>query len=94
MLHQMASNNYLLFVCIGIIAGWIVGEFRQGEGYGIAGNAVIGILGAIVGGFMSEYLDLMQSIEVNFPLVVQPAVSAIIGSGVLLFCLDRLGVKT
>jgi len=94
MLYELAYNDVLLFICIGIVTGWVVGEFRQGEGYGLLGNAVIGVMGALVGGFLIDRFELMRLHELGFPLFVQTTASAIIGSAVLLFCLDRLGVKT
>jgi len=83
-----------MFVCIGIVAGWVVGEMRRGEGYGLLGNACIGILGALLGGYLLERFELFNLVQFGFPVVVQTVISAVIGAGLLLFCLDRLGMKT
>ena len=53
------SLIYSLFV--GALAGWLAGKILKGRGFGIVGNVVVGILGALVGqlllgitGFRSE----------------------------------------
>ena len=38
--------------CVGLVAGWATGKIPKGSGYGALADIVIGILGAIVGGFL------------------------------------------
>ena len=46
------------YIIIGAIAGWIAGKLVKGGGSGILMNIVIGIIGALVGGFLlSFFLD-------------------------------------
>ena len=94
MLFGFQMTDFLMFVCIGVLAGWIVGELRQGEGYGLFGNAIIGILCALFGGFLFEHYEVVNLVNIGFPPVMQTALSAVVGAGILLFCLDRLGMKT
>ncbi len=42
--------NFILFLIIGSIAGWIAGRVMKGRGFGIIGTLVGGIIGALVGG--------------------------------------------
>ncbi len=42
----------ILFLVIGAIAGWIAGKVMKGRGFGLAGNLVVGVLGAFAGGFL------------------------------------------
>ena len=42
----------LSWIVLGLVAGWLAGQFMQG-GYGLVGDVVLGIVGAIVGGFIS-----------------------------------------
>nr|MDT0527055.1 GlsB/YeaQ/YmgE family stress response membrane protein [Streptomyces sp. DSM 41633] len=43
---------------IGAIAGWIAGKIVEGGGQGILMNIVIGVIGALIGGFLlSFFLD-------------------------------------
>jgi uncharacterized membrane protein YeaQ/YmgE (transglycosylase-associated protein family) len=43
----------LAWLIVGLIAGWLAGEVMKGSGYGPLGNILVGILGALVGGFLA-----------------------------------------
>ena len=40
------------WICVGLVAGWATGKILKGSGYGALADIVIGILGALVGGFL------------------------------------------
>ncbi|MDE3097369.1 MAG: GlsB/YeaQ/YmgE family stress response membrane protein [Chloroflexota bacterium] len=42
------------WIVVGSIAGWIAGRFMKGSGYGLFGDLALGIVGAIVGGWLFE----------------------------------------
>ena len=44
--------NILIFLIVGLIAGWLAGLIIRGEGYGPILNIGIGIVGAFVGGLV------------------------------------------
>jgi uncharacterized membrane protein YeaQ/YmgE (transglycosylase-associated protein family) len=46
----------LAWIIVGIIAGWLAGLVMRGSGYGIVGDMVLGIVGALVGGFLAGAL--------------------------------------
>ncbi|MDI6402213.1 GlsB/YeaQ/YmgE family stress response membrane protein [Balneolaceae bacterium ANBcel3] len=46
------------FLIIGMIAGWIAGLIMQGKGFGLIGNMIVGVLGALVGGYLFDLLDI------------------------------------
>jgi uncharacterized membrane protein YeaQ/YmgE (transglycosylase-associated protein family) len=68
-------------VLIGIAAGWIAGQATKGRGFGLAGNLVVGVLGAILGAFLMPLLHLKPE------GLVGQLVQATIGALVLLFLL-------
>ena len=37
------------FLLIGLCAGWLAGMFTNGRGFGVLGNMIIGVVGALVG---------------------------------------------
>jgi uncharacterized membrane protein YeaQ/YmgE (transglycosylase-associated protein family) len=43
----------LSWIIIGLIAGWLAGVVMRGSGYGILGDIVLGIIGALIGGFLA-----------------------------------------
>jgi uncharacterized membrane protein YeaQ/YmgE (transglycosylase-associated protein family) len=46
----------LAWILLGLVAGWLAGQFMRGGGYGVVGDIVLGIVGAIVGGFLASTL--------------------------------------
>ena len=50
--------NWLWFLLIGGLAGWLAGMLAQGRGFGILGNIVVGVIGALVGGFVFSLAGL------------------------------------
>ena len=52
------SVGWIGYIIIGAIAGWIAGKIVKGSGSGILMNIVIGVIGALIGGFLlSFFLD-------------------------------------
>ena len=52
----------LSWIVLGLIAGFLAGQFMKGGGYGLVGDIVLGIVGALVGGFLASTL---LGIDVN-----------------------------
>lgn len=46
--------SILLFLVIGLIAGWLAGLLVKGGGFGVIGDMVVGVLGALIGGLIFE----------------------------------------
>ena len=44
--------NVIFWLIIGALAGWIAGNLMRGGGFGLVGNIVVGIVGALVGGWV------------------------------------------
>jgi uncharacterized membrane protein YeaQ/YmgE (transglycosylase-associated protein family) len=44
------------WIVIGIISGWLAGLVMKGQGFGCLGNMIIGIIGALVGGWLAAAL--------------------------------------
>ncbi len=63
----------LSWIIVGLIAGWLAGAVMRGRGYGILGNIVIGIVGALIGGFLAGALfnmpDAVNGINVGSIIV-------------------------
>ena len=49
------------WICVGLVAGWATGKILKGSGYGALADIVIGILGAIVGGFVMRAIGFSGS---------------------------------
>ena len=48
----------LYWIVVGLIAGWLAGQFMKGGGYGVIADIVLGILGGIVGGWIFGLLGI------------------------------------
>ena len=57
----LTSVGWIGYIVIGAIAGWIAGMLMKGGGSGILMNIVIGVIGALLGGFLlSFFLDTAE----------------------------------
>lgn len=54
----MTLTSLVIWLLIGLVAGWIAGEVMKGDGFGLVGNIIVGIIGAIVGGFLLSAIGL------------------------------------
>ena len=75
--------NLIWWILVGLIAGWAAGKIMKGGGYGAAMDIVLGIVGAVVGGW------LMGVIGIQAGGFIGTIVVAIIGA-VFLIWLSRL----
>ena len=48
----------LMWILVGLIAGWLTGKIMKGSGYGFFVDILLGIAGALVGGFIANHLGL------------------------------------
>ena len=70
--------SIIAWILLGLIAGWLAGQFMRGGGYGIIGDIVLGIIGALVGGFLSSTLLGVDITGFNITSVVIAFVGAVI----------------
>lgn len=68
----------IIMLAIGAIAGWLAGQVMKGAGFGLVGNIVLGILGAIVAGFLLPNVLPLSGL-------VGQIISAAIGAIIILF---------
>jgi uncharacterized membrane protein YeaQ/YmgE (transglycosylase-associated protein family) len=50
--------HILVWIIIGILAGWLTGLVMRGRGYGLIGDLVIGLLGGLLGGWLFGFLGV------------------------------------
>ena len=44
--------DFLWFLIVGLIAGWLAGLLVKGGGFGLVGDLVVGVIGAFIGGYL------------------------------------------
>ncbi len=53
-----AHRGVIGWLIIGLLAGWLSGEVVRGKGFGCLGNVLLGLIGAVVGGWLFEQLHI------------------------------------
>ena len=75
----MSVEALLIWIIVGAVAGWLAGLIVRGFGFGLFGNIVVGILGAVIGSW------LFDTIGFSFTSgIVNEILTAMIGAVVLL----------
>ena len=79
-------QSLIVWLVIGAIAGWLAGQIMTGGGLGLVGNIIVGIVGAVVAGWLFPNL--------GFAFIANPwiaaIVNALIGAIIVLFVLGLL----
>ena len=73
------------WICVGLVAGWATGKLMKGGGYGALMDIVIGIAGAVMGGFLMRTLGFVGSGGFIYSVIV-----AVIGAVVLLWLIHMI----
>jgi len=81
----LEPGGLLMWLIVGLIAGWLAGQFMRGGGYGIIGDIVVGMIGAFVGGLLFGVFMPGSSVEFVGSIVV-----AFIGAILLIAILRTL----
>lgn len=50
--------DFLWFLLIGLVAGWLASQIMDSGGYGIVGDIVVGIVGSLIGGLLFRFLGI------------------------------------
>jgi uncharacterized membrane protein YeaQ/YmgE (transglycosylase-associated protein family) len=74
--------GFLWFLLIGLAAGWLAGRLMRGSSFGALGDIVVGVVGALLGGFLFRTFGLSIRGGLLGSLIV-----ATIGAVVLLYLL-------
>ena len=73
-------ERVIILLVTGAIAGWLSGLIVKGRGFGLLGNIVVGIIGAVLGTLILDVLNIHLSGE-----WIDDVARAVIGAIVLVF---------
>jgi uncharacterized membrane protein YeaQ/YmgE (transglycosylase-associated protein family) len=71
--------SIVAWLVVGVVAGWLAGLVVRGGGYGLVGDLITGVLGALFGGWLASVLfggDYITGI--NIPTILVAMIGAII----------------
>lgn len=54
----MGGHGIIAWILIGMIAGWLTGKIMKGSGFGFFMDMVVGLVGALIGGFLARAVGL------------------------------------
>jgi uncharacterized membrane protein YeaQ/YmgE (transglycosylase-associated protein family) len=79
--------NWIWAIIIGLLAGFLAGKVVKGHGFGLLGNLIVGVIGALVGGFIFTLIGIAPS------NLLGDLICSFVGAVVLLWLLGFVGGK-
>ena len=52
------GHGIIAWIIIGIVAGFLTGKIMKGSGYGAFMDMIVGLVGALIGGFIFSHLGM------------------------------------
>ncbi len=85
---NVTTDQIITWLIIGALAGFIVGLILKGrkKGFGFFTNLIIGLIGAVIGGFIFDLLNIRTGMG-KLVLSIDDLIAAIAGSFILLIIL-------
>lgn len=83
----MEPQSVIVWLIIGLIAGWLAGKVVHGSGFGIVGDMVVGIIGAVIAGWLLPRIGITGIVGQPF---LNAVIFAAIGAIILLVLLRLL----
>ncbi len=74
--------EFVWFIIVGLIAGWLAGVIMKGGGFGVVGDIIVGIIGALLGGWLFSTMGVSAGGGLIGSIIV-----ALIGAIILIFLL-------
>jgi uncharacterized membrane protein YeaQ/YmgE (transglycosylase-associated protein family) len=81
---QLDPGGLLVWIIVGLVAGFLASHFVKGGGYGLIGDLVVGLLGAVIGSFL---VGLFYHATVG---LLGSIIVAFIGAVILLFIVRQV----
>ena len=74
---QLSNEGILVILFVGLVAGWLAGKIVRGTGFGIIGDILVGIGGALIAAFLFPKLGIRLGSGLVAE-IIQSAIGAII----------------
>src|SRR5580704_10664811 len=55
------SHNFVSWLLLGLLAGWLAGKIARGRGFGCIGDIVLGLIGSVIGGWIFTQLGIVHT---------------------------------
>ena len=54
---HLSDERMIVILLVGVAAGWLIGKVVRGNGFGLVGDAAIGVVGALIGDWLVPRLN-------------------------------------
>ena len=54
----LQTQSLIVWLVIGLLAGWLAGKVTRGRGFGILGDLLLGLIGGVIGGWIFSKLGI------------------------------------
>jgi len=51
-------ESFIIFILVGLVAGWLAGQIMKGGGFGLIGDIIVGIIGSVIAGWVLPRVGL------------------------------------
>jgi uncharacterized membrane protein YeaQ/YmgE (transglycosylase-associated protein family) len=55
---SVRTLGFFMWIVVGLLAGWIAGHLTRGRGFGCVLNVILGLIGAVIGGWVFTRLGI------------------------------------
>ena len=83
----MTAQSIVIWLIVGGVAGWLAGLVVKGFGFGLIGNIIVGIVGAIIAGWLLPRIGIGAIVRQP---IVDAIIHAFIGAVILLLILGLI----
>ncbi|MDZ7721549.1 MAG: GlsB/YeaQ/YmgE family stress response membrane protein [candidate division KSB1 bacterium] len=80
----MSMEYLLIFLAVGVLAGFIAGHIWKGKGFGLLGDLIIGVIGSFIGVWLFGLFHISSS------GILGLLIAAIIGALILLYLIRQV----
>jgi len=86
----LGLKSILIWLVIGLIAGFLASKVVRGRGLGIVGDIIVGLFGALVGGFIASLVHLSLGLGSILDIPLGTVIIAFLGACLLLLIIHAL----
>ena len=80
----MTLGMFVMWVAVGLLAGWVAGYVMKEGGYGLKGDLILGVIGSFVGGWLFSVLRVSPDAGLVALIII-----AFVGATALIFAQHR-----
>jgi uncharacterized membrane protein YeaQ/YmgE (transglycosylase-associated protein family) len=71
--------DLLYYILLGLVAGWLAARLLKEKQIGLLGSMVVGVVGAIIGAYVFEFLGI------SYGGIIGNLLSALVGAIILIY---------